>query len=371
MPYYLKHYFDPDFDHTRLAPLEREDGSVDHYELSYVQNVVSGQLLAEVVPLDDAARGKADSRFIQEDELIPAGLGTGLKRSEPEKLFAARDGFVLYEDGLICVRKTLNVRKDVDFNTGNIHFVSNLNVFGTVNTGFSVQARNIDIEGHVQGAAVHALENLSCRSGVKGGGEAFLEAGDDMKLSFCEYATLKAGKSVLVQGSLLHSKVYAGDKLVVGGRMVGCDVYARDYVYVTEQLGGGMGAEISITVGYHPALLYADMELDRRLKAEFNAVQHAEAQVAKGGFTAKEFVPILAEAREELKKIRKRKRRLWETIKRTEHIDKCRVLVPGTVKPGVEISIGNAYLKVDDYYEDVVFYFDDYEVKVAPSSKMK
>ncbi|WP_147821479.1 FapA family protein [Salidesulfovibrio onnuriiensis] len=371
MTYYLKHYFDPDFDHTKLAPMEMEDGSVDHYELSYVQNVNSGDLLAEVVELDDSSRDAVDSRFVQEDMSVPAGRGTGTKTAEPGKLYAARDGFVFYEEGLISVRQTLNVRKDVDFSTGNIDFVANLNVFGMVNTGFSLKARNIDIEGHVQGARVHALETLSCRSGVKGGGEAFLESGSDMKLAFCEYATVKAGGNVMVRGALLHSKVFAGDKLVVGSRMIGCEVYARDYVYVGEQLGGGMGAEMSVTLGYHPGLLYADMELDRRLESELQAVQHAETQVARGGYFATEFRPILEEARAELQKIRKRKRRLWATINRTEHIHKCRVLVPGKVKPGAEISIGSAYLKVDDEYEDVVFYFDEDEVKVAPSSKVK
>lgn len=371
MPFYIKHYFDPDFDHTRLAPKEMDDGSVDHYELSYVQSVASGQLLAELIELEDENRDGVDSRFILEEDSIPAGRGTGVRQSEPKKLFAARDGFVLYEDGRICVRKTLNVRHNVDFKTGNIHFVSDLNVFGTVNTGFALKARNIDIEGHVQGSNIHALEQLSCRSGVKGGGQALLESGKDMKLSFCEYATLKAGRNVLIKGACLHSKIYAGNNLAVGSRLIGSEVYARDYVYVGEQLGGGMGAEISITLGYNPALLYADMEIDRRLKKEFEAVRHAEAQVAKGGVQAKEFGRVLEESRVQLEKVRRRKRRLWATINRTEHIHKCKVLVPGVVKPGVEISIGKAYLKVDDYLEDVVFFFEDDEVKVGPSSKLK
>lgn len=371
MSFYLKHYFDPDFDHTSLSPTKKEDGSVDHYELNYVQNVAFGQLLAEIIELDDTNRKGVDPRFVQEDKDIHAGCGTGLKNSEPDKLFAARSGFVHYDQGRICVRKTLNIRHNVDFSTGNIHFVSDLNVFGTVNTGFSLKARNIDVEGHVQGAEVHALKDILCRSGVKGGREAFLEAGNDMKLAFCEYATLKAGGNVLVQGPLLHSTVYAGNKLAVGGRLVGCDIYARDYVYVGEQLGGGMGADLSITLGYHPGLLYAGKEFDQRLKGMQEKVRQAEAMVAKGGVLEQEYAPVLEEATKALQKLQRRKMRLWNTIRRMENIHECKVLVPGKVKPGVEISIGDAYLKVDDYYEDVVFYLKDDEVKIAPSSKIK
>mgnify|MGYP002276924648 CR=1 FL=1 len=371
MAYYLKHHFDPDFDYTRLAPQKMDDGSVDHYELNYVQNVTTGQLLAEFEVLDDELRKNINSRFVFEEKKFPAGRGTGFRESEPNRLYAARDGFVLYEEGLICVRKTLNVRHDVDFSTGNIDFVSDLNVFGTVGTGFSLSARTIDVGGHIQGAHVKARENLSCRSGVKGEGQALLEAGGDIRLAFCEYATLTAKGNVLIKNSLLHSRVFAGKRLAVGDRLIGCDVCAHNYVYVGEQLGGGMGADLTITLGYDPQLLFKSALIDQRISELWEQLHYAEAQVAKGGFPAKEYEPRLITTRKDLQETRERKAKLWQTISRTERLGECKILVPGVVKPGVEISIGNAYLKVDDYYEDVVFFYEDREVRVAPSQTMK
>jgi hypothetical protein len=113
------------------------------------------------------------------------------------------------------------------------------------------------------------------------------------------------------------------------------------------------------------------MLLDEEIAKVWDRMHHAEAQVAKGGFHAKEHEPVLMEAREKLQDLRKRKAKLWEAISRTENLENCKILVPGVVKPGVEISIGNAYFKVDDYYEDVVFYYEDREVRVASSQAMK
>ncbi len=87
-----------------------------------------------------------------------------------------------------------------------------------------------------------------------------------MKLSFCEYATLKSGEDILVKGALMHSNVYAGRRLAVGGRLTGGSIYSHEYVYVGEQLGGGLDTHTSLVIGYNPILLYADAEYNRRIK---------------------------------------------------------------------------------------------------------
>ena len=44
----------------------------------------------------------------------------------------------------------------------------------------------------------------------------------------------------------------------------------------------------------------------------------------------------------------------------------CRLIVPGIVYPGVEISIGNFFFSVNKIYENVVFHLVENEVKVEP-----
>jgi uncharacterized protein (DUF342 family) len=368
MPFLLKHHFDPDLDHQNLRPEQQDDGSVDHYELNFVQNVEAGAVIAEWVELDGDADQKADPRFVFEDKVFPAGKGTGIKRKRPDCLYAAVNGYVCYRDGKIVVLDTLTLPSEVDFRTGNINFIGNVIIGGSVRGGFTIQGRDVTVQGQIEGAHVEALHDLNCRGGVKGGKTAFLEAGRNMKVAFCEYGTLKAGEDILVKGALMHSNVYAGRRLAVGGRLTGGKVYCHEYIYVGEQLGGGLDTDTSLVVGYNPTLLHANAEYDNRISGLREAIAGFEKELSKGREKKEEVSAKLEAARREYDLLKLLKVKLWEGIRGTEQVEQCKILVPGVVKPGVEISIGSAFLKVDDYLEDVYFYFENDEVKIGATA---
>jgi len=369
MPFFLKHHFDPDLDHDNLKPEEQADGSVDHYELNFVQNVEAGSVVAEWIELDDGDDAAADPRFVCDEMIFPAGRGTGVKRKYPSKLYAAVNGCVGYSSGKITVQESLTISGEVDFHTGNINFIGNLTVSGSIRSGFSIQGRDVTVQGQIEGANIEALHNLNCRGGVKGGKGAFLEAGKSMKLAFCEFATLKSGGDVLIKGSLMHSDVYAGKRLAVGGRLTGGHIYCHEYVYVGEQLGGGLDTDTSLVLGFHPTLLFADKEYNVRIKALLDNIALYEKLLARDDEYKSEYEPKLESALRELDLVKLLKLKLWEGIQGTERLEECKILVPGIVKPGVEISIGSAYLKVDDFLEDVFFYYEHDEVKIGASTK--
>lgn len=369
MSFFLKHYFDPDLDRAHLKPEEQADGSVDHCQLNFVQNVEAGSVIAEWISLSEEEIAACDPRFVSEEAVFLAGRGTGVKRKHPKKLYAAINGGVGYLDGRIVVQEALIVSDDIDYHTGNIDFVGDLTIGGSVRSGFSVQARDINIQGAVEGARVEALHFLNCPGGVKGGGEAFLESGQDMKLAFCENATLKSGQDILVKGSLMHSNVYAGNRLAVGGRLTGGTICCHEYLYVGEQLGGGLSTDTLVILGYHPTLLFADEEYNARIKKLHDNISTFQKILKKGGDFEIEYGPKLESALKELDLVKLLKLKLWDGIKATGQLNKCKVLVPGMVKPGVEISIGSAYLKVNDFLEDVFFYYDNDEIKIGASTK--
>lgn len=368
MTFLLKHHFNPDLDRQHLKPEEQDDGSVDHYELNFVQNVQAGSLLAEWVDVSQDVT-EAESRFVAADKVFPAGKGTGIKRKEPDKLFAAVNGHVMYQDGKIVVKKTLKLPGDVDFHTGNINFVGDLTIGGSVKSGFMVQGRNVTIHGQVEGARVEALQDLSCPGGVKGADEVFLEAGRSVKLAFCERGAVKAGTDVLVKGALMHCDVYAGERIAVGGRLTGGTIFCHEYVYVGGQLGGGLGTDTSLILGYDPALLFADRQYNRRIRKLHDDIKLLQKLLDKNDDHIQEYGQKLEASKRELDLVKLLKGKLWEGLQESERIHSCKVLVAGKVKPGVEISIGPAYLKVDDYLEDVYFYYENGEVKIGTSVK--
>ncbi|MDD4731538.1 MAG: FapA family protein [Desulfovibrio sp.] len=365
MPYYLKQYFDSDFDYMHLQPRQREDGSVDHFDLGYVQNVVQGQILAEFVEVDEDELAGLDPRFVFLEPRFPAGRNTALEKGNPRRLVAACSGYVFNELNRITVKRILNVRRDVDYHTGNIPYVGDMVVHGAVRSGFRVRAAGLRVKGNIEGASVEAIHSIVCESGVKGGNKAFIEAGKSFRCGFCEGATIKTGANFLVEGSCMHSRVFAGGKLAVKGRLTACEAYCFEYAYVGEQLGGGMNAETTILAGYDPMLLYADQKINERIARLHEQIRLSEAHMGKNKAQDKELLEAREGFRKKLALLQRRKTKLWNRIDSTGMLERCRVIVPGSVKPGVEVSIGPAYLKVNDFLENVRFYYENREVKIA------
>ncbi len=369
MPYFLKHSFDPDFNHLKMKPREMQDGRLDIHNMNYVQNVLKGDLLAQWEDVSETCTAELDQRFIYPKKVFPQGPRTRVDPANPDRLLADADGYVFYENGLIRVKKMLNVRQNVDMRTGNISFVNNMVVHGSVQAGFRVQARNVMVREHIEAAEVVALETIVCMGGAKGGEGAFLDAGKSIQVGFCENATLNGHDDVMVRGTCMHSQVYAGRRFHVRGRLIGGFSCCYDYAYVAGDVGNRQGAETQILVGYDPMLLYRDFQLNARIKRQIERIRQLEAgrTLTKGG--AEEVETQLVEARERLAKFEMGKAKVWERIQTSEKLDDCRVMVMGTVHPGTEISIGTAYLALQDPLSDVRFFYEDGEVKWASPAK--
>ena len=368
MPFLLKHHFNPDWDPVKLTPEEQADGSVDHTRLNFVQSFIAGDVIAEWVDHEESGED-AEAPFVYDTKVFPAGKGTGIRKKDPDKLFAAVDGYACYRNDKIVVRQTLTVHRNVDYHTGNIDFIADIVLEGSVRSGFEAIGRNVSVRDQIEAAHVKARQELRCQGGVKGGGGAFLESARNMKLAYCENGTLRSRRDILVRGALMHSNVFADGRLAVGGRLTGGTIHAFESIYVGGQLGGGLDTITAVVLGYQPSLLYKDAEHNRRIKQLHADIASYEKALNKNDEYRDEIRSLQEAARKELELLKALKVRLWDGIYATERLDRCKVIVPGVVKPGVEISIGSAYLKVDDYLEDVYFYCENDEVKVGISTE--
>ena len=374
MKYLLRLHFDPEFDHTKRQPQENEDGSVDHYELNYVQSVRKGDLLAEWEHVEEEDAAAASERgFFSDTRDFPMGDNVKVHPDSADKLIADANGFVFLKDGLVTVKKVLNVRGDVDFKVGNIEFFNNVVVHGSVRSGFEVAGRNIHVHDTIEQAQLTAEESILCDCGVKGSKGARLEAKKSIRVGFCEFCTMRAGKNIIVDGACLHSKLYARNGVVIKGRFTGGRAVCYHYFLVEGKLGGGLNADTEIILGYDPQLIFKDYRLSRRLKKLREHIIYLKIQIAKELNDA-----ILLKLNEELEEMRILEAKnlharhvLTNKIVASEDLDKCKILVPDRVEAGVEISIGQAWHKVEEPLENVYFYFEDNEIKYASPAIME
>jgi uncharacterized protein (DUF342 family) len=379
--YYLHHYFDPDFSHVRLTPEQGESGAAHLRYLGYVQNVVSGQVLAEIIDLEKFPDLPHDPRFTYQERYLPAGPNCALHPGNPDKIIARANGYCFYHNGLINVKKLLNVRGNVGFSTGSIFFVGDLAVHGDVQTGFSATARNLLVRGHIESAKVKAVGDIVCSAGVKGantsavdgepsGGGVFepvpdtlLDCGGNIRLPFCEHAQLRARGNVIIDGHCLHSTLYVGGNLIIKGRLQGGAAYANRVVYVGEQLGGDYASPTRVCMGYDPFDFLALQKLENQIVYIRDKFLYFEKQAARNSVMEQEFQPRVQVVRRKLRIANGRRNVLWRRFAADEqNATRCRVVAPGKIMPGTEISIGRTFLDISREMANQAFLLGDDEI---------
>lgn len=367
----LRHFFNPDFDYLHLKPVEKTDGSVDYYNMGYVQSVITGQVLAQWEEEPEEGVCPIGHRHYP-DKAFPKGPNTKINPENTDQLIAARNGYVFYnEDDLIMVKELLNVRGDVSLSTGNIFFVGDIVVHGAIKSGLDVKANNINVKGVIEQANVHAAGFLKCNGGIKGNSKALVEAKETLRTAFCENATLVSGGNIIIDKNCMHTTVYCEGKFAVKGRFAGGRCYSDQYVYIGEQLGGGLSSAAQIIVGYNPVMLLQIDKISNQISSLYKTTEDFQKLMNNGSSNTAEFTKRIEKNEMKIRFLKNKKRQLWDKIQQGEKLESCRIMVEGLVKAGVEISIGQAFMQVDSPMENVFFYYENNEIKVGSPALKK
>ena len=390
MPYYLKHYFMPDFNHKRLRPVPMADGNTITHYLGYVQNVVAGQVMAECIYIDAIPTGycaqgnlppkkdsgvqnpptplghdyptrknnstsleeeeqeywnflqnldKMDHRFIYENPVFPMGPNCGRDPNNPNRIIALANGYGFYHDGLITIKKLLNVRQDVNFHTGNITFVGDIVAHGDVYPGFSLAGSSLLIKGRLDGGKVKARGNVVAESGIKGSPDASIRSGLTVRVANCERATIVTPGNLVVDGNVLHSDLFVGGSLIIKGRLQGGNTHVGGLAYIKQQLGNVQGARTRLSLGYNPLDFLDLQEVNSMEREQEQILENLEKMARKGPLFAKEAAPGQELATRKLEVLEQmRNARALKFTKNMKNIRNVRVIIPGMVYPGVEIT---------------------------------
>ncbi len=154
-----------------LTPRTLEDGSVDFRDLGLVVNISANDLICEITPETPGEEGmNVCGQVIAprpgRPPVIPQGQNTVLS-ADGTKLYAAQSGNLVYKNGKFNVETTFMISKDIDVSTGNINFLGDVIVKGSVQEGFSVTAGgSLTVYGAVTGAEITAHDDITVKNGV-------------------------------------------------------------------------------------------------------------------------------------------------------------------------------------------------------------
>lgn len=215
------------------APVHGEDGRIEFYvaeskgstvdanrvdfkELNLIDNVEEGDVIAHLLPPSQPEDG-----FNVLGRILPGRVGAkakmkagkNVRRSEEgTELIAKKSGFIVVSGDKISVEDIMRV-KDVDAETGNLHFTGVVQITGQVQDGYAVQAdRGIQVSGTVGRATLKCGGDIRVNGGVIG---AKIEASGNVYARFFNEATVEAGKDVIANEYILHSHVLAHQNIIV------------------------------------------------------------------------------------------------------------------------------------------------------------
>lgn len=361
----IVYYFNTDL---HIQPTEREDGSVDFFNLNMINHCRKGDVLARIIPEDVGEPGiNVNGAHIKPRDVKRAVLkfANYIELSEDKLLITSKvDGHVMLVDDKVFVSNVYEV-ENVDMSTGNIDFEGSVQVNGNVASNFIINALgNVIINGVVEGAHIKAGGNIIIARGMNGMTKGTLEAGGDIVAKFIENANVKAGGYVRTE-AVLHSQVSAGVELEVNGRkgfITGGHVQAGNCIKV-KTLGAAMGTSTIVEVGVDQDVkneyinLQKDMtEIVKIIKNTQPVIANFMEKKAKGARFTEEQIKYIKSAAQLLEMKKK------ELAEKNEHANalqeqieiqrKAEVVVQDIVYPGTTIIIGDVstILKSEHHY---------------------
>lgn len=263
-----------------------EFDQVDYTALNLIHNVKEGQEICRLIRPTEGEPG----RTVLDQEIpaksgksvpLPKGRNTELSEDE-DALLASVAGHVEFTGRSFQVKPVLDIDGDVDFSTGNIKFLGDVNIKGDVLTGFTVRAMgSIWVGGVIEaGSTVEAGGDLTVVKGILGDGTTTVRAQRCIFSKYIENATIYVREN-LQTDAIINGSVYCdGEVLVRSGRgtIMGGRVWAAQKVSATA-VGSKSECRTGITLGGLPCTNFERELVRRELKELEMELEKLECQL--------------------------------------------------------------------------------------------
>ncbi len=374
----IEYYFNTE---THRRPKVCEDGSVDYFTLTTINQCKKGDALARIIPEVPGIDGSdiyGNRIRAKEPKRITLKFGQNIGLSEDKRtIYTMVDGHVTLLEDKVFVSDVYAV-KDVDVSTGNLDYQGSIQIDGNVSTNFEVKAGgNVIIEGLVEGAKIIAGGSITIGKGMNGAAGGMLKAGGDVMVKFLENARVVAG-GFIHSGAILHSRVSAGTEIIVEGKrglIVGGYVQAAKRIEA-KSIGASMGATTILEVGVNPLIKTQFTRLQKSQADMVKTLQNAEVilttfkeKLSKGvqfnESQLKYMKSVAALVEEKTAELKELDVRLEKLHKMMETQKQAEILVNNEMYPGTTIIIGDATKTIHTSYHYCKFVRDQGEVKMV------
>ena len=329
---YIKYHFEP-----RIAEKvwqEDESIKVNFRERNEINNVYEGDVLAEQVPPSVALDGRnvlGHPIRAQRGKAVRLLAGKNVVLSpDGARAFSKINGSAKEVGNRISVDAVQTSQGDLDFKSGNVDFAGDVVVFGTVKETFKIEAGgSIRVGQAVDRADLKAAGDIVIEGGLYGKEGVTVEAAGDVSFAFAENAVIKAGGNIYVRGAMINCQAHAAGKIylkAVGRALVGGHIIANQGVESHSVGNPRLPIETTIEFGLRP-------EMSRHLR-------QLETEFARVDTYRQEAI------RQEME----------ELLRQNEGLLRAKVVVRGSVYPGVILVSDKVVYEVRSEMTNRVFY---------------
>jgi uncharacterized protein (DUF342 family) len=365
-----------------------EHDRFDYRERNLYKSVTTGMLIAtRTLPAQgengtDLFRTVVKSR-VPQDAILKNGPGIRLEKDDKTvRFYAMEDGVIDYKNDILTVFPVLKIPGDVDMSVGNIDAKANLEIGGTVLTGFKIKSeKNIVIRGNVEeDCLIECAGNLTILGGVIGE-HTRIQCGGALTAKYLDGCTVKAGGQVSIQRYVSRAEVECGDNLVIFGAAINLDergavvnstLKVRKRLYVPV-IGSDAGLKSSIHFAYDPVLDAKIAQLHENcakittniaeVKEQFTFdIANPQVYNQIKGFTQERRDAVIQAIQEKNrleKQIEMMKKILdGELAKKKALLEESRVEVQRKIVPELIMYANDMQLTIDKYQGPSLIYYD-------------
>ncbi len=263
-----------------------EFDQVDYTALNLIRNVKKGQEICRLIKPTEGEPG----RTVLDQELpaksgksVPLPKGRNTEISDDEvSLLASIAGHVEFTGRSFQVKPVLDIPGNVDFSTGNINFLGDINIQGDVLSGFTVRAMgNIQVAGAVEaGSTVEAGGDLVVVKGILGDGTTVIRSHRSVFSKYIENSTIYVREN-LQTDCIINGHIYCdGEVQVRSGRgsIMGGRIWAAKLVSA-RAIGSQSECRTAIALGGLPCTNFEREVIQHELKGLEMELERLECQL--------------------------------------------------------------------------------------------
>ncbi len=235
-----------------------KEGKIDFKEINKIINVEENQVLIE---RKLATLGKDGYNVFGEtliakngkDVLMPKGKN--IVYSEDRcTMYAKVTGGVTYRQGIVTVTPIIVIQGDVDLTVGNIDFIGDIVIRGSVKSGFVLKSGgNITVMGVVENARLESKGDIILAMGIQGLDSGVLVAQGGVISKYIQRATVISHDKICAE-YIMHSNLMCEGVVEVlhkDGAIMGGKTRAKKSV-VSRSLGGVSHVPTYVEIGISP-----------------------------------------------------------------------------------------------------------------------